>query len=285
MQDYTKGYLILAIVVAFVSMDVVTIRYTEMDGVSVAFWRNFGVFVCLFISTLIIYRNKFITYLSKMTRKEWLMSLLFGSSGAFFSIAVQLTSAVNVLLMYVLSPLLAVIMSYVFLKEKISNMVKFCSVFVIGGTYYAYKDSFDAGLDWGIVFAFIFVLCNSAMSVVARSLKHIPGMIIISIGCIFWSILTFAYQTPALPQTTFASFNMLANILIVAITYGGLFYASKLITAPEVNLMLITETFFGTLMAWIFLNDTPTYESIIGGTVALIAVATNMIYTIKINKN
>ena len=109
-------------------------------------------------------------HLLAMKPKQVLMCMLFGVSGTFFALAIQSTSVVNVLLMFVLSPLLAVIMSKVFLKEHINRVVKFTSVFVIGGTFLAYKDSFDVGLDIGIFYAFMFVVANSGMSVVGRSL-------------------------------------------------------------------------------------------------------------------
>ena len=284
MQNIVKGYAIMLVVVFVIGFDAVTVKLTGLSGLDVAFWRNGGISLCMFMGACIVYRKNIFRYLSVMTTKQWLASLLFGASGTFFSIAVEMTSAVNVLLMYVLSPLIAVGLTTIFLGERINNVVKVCSVFVVGGTFFAYKDSFDSGLDLGIVMAFIFVLCNSGMSVVGRAVKNIPSPIIIGIGCAFWSLLMLLFTNPVLPASPLGMWNLVANILVVAITYVGLVQGARYITAPEVNLMLIMETLFGTLMAYLILKEVPTYANLIGGGVAFIAVAVNMAYVVYISK-
>ena len=284
MTDYAKGYFVLFIMIVFISMDSVTIRFAGIDGLSTAFWRNIGIALAMAIIAISTYGYIGVKkHLLAMKPKQVLMCLLFGLSGTFFALAIQSTSVVNVLLMFVLSPFLAVIMSKVFLKESINRVVKFTSVFVIGGTFWAYKDSFEVGLDIGIFYAFMFVAANSGMSVVGRSLKAVPSAIIIMIGCSFWGVL-LAFTNPSAPVGLFAMGNMLANVLIVSIGYWSTVYASKSISAPEVNLMLITETVLGSIAAWIFLNEIPTVGNIIGGAVAMCAIIINLSYALYLQR-
>ena len=280
MTDYVKGYFVLFLTIIFISMDSVTIRFAGMSGVSTAFWRNIGIALVMAIIAISTYGyHGFKKHLLAVKPKQVLQCLLFGVSGTFFVLAIQSTSVVNVLLMFVLSPLLAVIMSKVFLKEHINRVVKFTSVFVIGGTFLAYKDSFDAGLDIGILYAFMFVVANSGMSIVGRSLKTVPSAIMIMIGCSFWGVL-LAFTELDAPVGLFAMGSMFANVLIISLGYWATVYASKSISAPEVNLMLITETVLGSIAAWIFLNEIPTAGNIMGGLVAMIAIIINLSYAL-----
>ena len=280
MSDYVKGYLVLLLVIVVISMDSIAIRFTGLDGMSVAFWRNGGIALFMMLLAIMSYGvGGVINHLKAMTQSQCLSCLLFGVSGTFFSMAIQETSVVNVLMMFVLSPLLAVFMSAIFLKERINNVVKFTSIFVVLGTFWAYKDSFDTGADLGIFFAFVFVVANSGMSIVGRSLKTVPSSIIIMLGCGFWAIL-LAFTSPVMPDGVVATVSMFANVIMISVAYWGIVYSSRFVSAPEVNLMVITETVLGSLAAWVFLQEIPSSSNIIGGGVAFIAIVLNLSYSV-----
>ena len=70
-------------------------------------------------------------------------------------------------------------------------------------------------------------------------------------------------------------------IMCVAIPFVMVTLAPRYITAAEVNLFFLLETILGPLWVWIVIKEQPSLETIIGGTVIIITIATHSILSLK----
>ena len=57
--------------------------------------------------------------------------------------------------------------------------------------------------------------------------------------------------------------------------------ATKYISASEVSLLMIIETIMAPIWVWIFLNEVPSSYTFIGGSIIIVTLIINSIYTLK----
>ena len=70
-------------------------------------------------------------------------------------------------------------------------------------------------------------------------------------------------------------------ILCVAIPFVLVTIAPRFITAAEVNLFFLLETILGPIWVWLVINEQPSLETIIGGSVIISTIATHSFLALK----
>jgi len=67
----------------------------------------------------------------------------------------------------------------------------------------------------------------------------------------------------------------------IALPFVCMTLAPRYITAAEVNLFFLLETILGPLWVWLVIKEQPSTETIIGGIVIIITIATHAILRLK----
>ena len=71
------------------------------------------------------------------------------------------------------------------------------------------------------------------------------------------------------------------GIACVAIPFVLITLAPRYIGAAEVNLFFLLETILGPLWVWFVIKEQPSTETIIGGIVIIVTIATHSIFSLK----
>ena len=69
--------------------------------------------------------------------------------------------------------------------------------------------------------------------------------------------------------------------ICVAIPFVLITLAPRYITAPEVNLFFLLETVLGPFWVWLVIKEQPSMETIIGGAVIILTIATHSFLALK----
>ena len=59
------------------------------------------------------------------------------------------------------------------------------------------------------------------------------------------------------------------------------FFADLIITAAEVNLFFLLETIIGPIWVWLIIKEQPTPETIVGGAIIVLTIATHSFLKLK----
>ena len=70
-------------------------------------------------------------------------------------------------------------------------------------------------------------------------------------------------------------------VMCVAIPFVLITLAPRYITAAEVNLFFLLETILGPLWVWLVIYEQPSIETIIGGIVIIVTIATHSVLALK----
>ena len=282
MNDHSKGLLITLIGVLFVVPDSIMVRLISSDPMVTAFWRisTAGTFVAIFV--LLTMRDDVMKTITQMGRAGWTYCVLIGTTSPAFVLAVQNTSVANVVLIFASMPVFSAILSFLLLSERPSRQLLLTSCFVFVGLAIIGLGSSDGTTaHWiGDLWAVYIVIAFSTALTLLRRQKHISMLPAIPIGYIGAAFVMFWFIEPLETVATDGALYLLHGVLI-AVSTCGLTLGPRYISATEVSLLILLESVFAPILAWLVLSEIPVQSTIIGGFFILSALVVYNIIIIQ----
>jgi len=273
MNDHSKGLLITLIGVVFVVPDSIMVRLISSDPMVTAFWRSLtaGIFVAIFV--LLTMRDKVMNTITQMGRAGWMYCVLIGTTSPAFVLAVLNTSVANVVLIFASMPIFSALLSFLILSERPSRQLLLTSSFVfVGLAIIGLGSSGGADANWiGDLWAVYIVIAFSLALTLLRRQKHISMLPAIPIGYIGAAFAMFWFIDPLETIATDGAFYVMHGVLIAASTCG-LTLGPRYISATEVSLLILLESVFAPVLAWLVLSEIPAHSTILGGVLILSAL-------------
>jgi len=272
MNDHSKGLLITLIGVVFVVPDSIMVRLISSDPMVTAFWRSLtaGIFVAIFV--LLTMRDKVMNTITQMGRAGWMYCVLIGTTSPAFVLAVLNTSVANVVLIFASMPIFSALLSFLILSERPSRRLLLTSSFVfVGLAIIGLGSSGGADANWiGDLWAVYIVIAFSLALTLLRRQKHISMLPAIPIGYIGAAFAMFWFIDPLETIATDGALYVMHGVLIAASTCG-LTLGPRYISATEVSLLILLESVFAPVLAWLVLSEIPAHSTILGGVLILSA--------------
>ena len=270
--DRSKGILISLLGVFLLSPDGLIIRLLGLDNSTLLFYR--GAFTAIAISVLLLlyYRRRFLSVLLGIGWVGVLNGFMFAATNITFVNSIQLTSVANTILILSSAPVFAALLSLIILKENQKPLtwliiaISFIAIFIIGyGTY-------GSGGFLGDVIALGCAVSTGFSAVLARLKKDTDLVPSIIVG----SIITALYALASSPISTVDSTQLILLsaqcFLFIPLAYALITIAPRFTSSAEVQLVFLLESILGPLWVWIVINETPSFNTIIGGSILLASV-------------
>ena len=281
LTDQKKGSLLAFIAVMFITPDSLLIRLSNIDTWGLLFYRGAIPFVVVLIGLLMIYKSNFFKLLLSTGYPGIIYAVTFAITNIAFLISIQNTNVANTLIMIAMAPMLSAILGSLFLKENPDKKTLIAIIITFLAVIYIFYDSLQLGNIIGDIFGFIAALGLAVGAVVIRSAKNrnlvpsaLVGKLIVAIFALFFA----------------NNFELINNdivivplmcVLCVAIPFVLVTIAPRFITAAEVNLFFLLETIIGPLWVWFVIKEQPSIETIQGGIIIILTIATHSILAIK----
>jgi drug/metabolite transporter (DMT)-like permease len=273
LSDRGKGILMALGGVFVLSPDSLLIRLAGLDDHTLLFYRGlFPAFAIGFILWL-HYRSDFIPALLRIGRAGVLNGILFATVNISFIGAIQRTTVANTLLFLSSAPIFAALLSLLVLRENqrpstwLIIALSLLSIFIIGWGSYG-----SSGL-YGDLLALCCAIVTAASAVLVRYRKHHDLVPSIVLGSLF----TGAYALTQSPQLAVSSTQLvyiaIIGFVLVPFAFILLTIAPRFANSAEVQLVYLLESILGPLWVWLVINETPSLNTIIGGSMLLVSVA------------
>ena len=181
-----------------------------------------------------------------------------------------------------LAPMLSALVSFIFLKEVPDKKTWVAITVTTLAVIYIFIDSFEKGDVKGNVFGFICALGLAAGAVIIRARKKSGNLIPSAMTAKFIIALIALFYVDDL--------NIKGNdyliipamcIFCVAIPFVLITLAPRYITAAEVNLFFLLEVVLGPLWVWFVIKEEPSPETIVGGVIVILTIATHSFLALK----
>jgi drug/metabolite transporter (DMT)-like permease len=268
-----KGILMSLFGVFMLSPDSLLIRLAGLDDYTLIFYR--GLFPAIAISLILwlYYRDRLIPALLAIGWAGVANGILFSLINISFISAIQRTTVANTLLFLSSAPIFAALLSLVFLRENqrpstwLIIGLSLLSIFVIGW------GSYGSNGMLGDLFALCCAVVTAASAVLVRYHKEIDMVPSIILG----SLLTASFALAQAPELAISSPQLLyvsvIGFLLIPCAFVLLTIAPRFANSAEVQLVYLLESILGPLWVWLVIHETPSLNTLIGGSMLLVSVA------------
>lgn len=277
---YLNGVLLVLMAGVFWSTMGLGIRNIEAANVwQILLYRSFSLSIFLFI--LIAFRSGFKPI--KSIKKTGIAGIIGGwglvvafSGGVY---AIQTTTVANAMFLFASAPFFAAILGWFILRESVRKNTWIATSVAALGIAVMVVGGFSVGHMVGNLSALLAALGFSIFTIALRWGKladMLPAVFLAGI---------FATMTSAI-ICYFGEFNFVLSANDASITLAmGVFQVgaglaiytigSKVVPAAELTLLSMTEVLLGPLWVWIFVGETVSSNTLIGGVILLMAIAGN----------
>ena len=146
---------------------------------------------------------------------------------------------------------------------------------------YIFYDALDAGDFLGNVLGLVCALGLAVGAVIIRSAKKISLVPSAMLGKLMVTLIALIFVSQFELQDNDIIIIPLMCVMCVAIPFVLVTLAPRYITAAEVNLFFLLETILGPLWVWLVIKEQPSFETILGGSVIVITIATHSFLALK----
>ena len=281
LTNQQKGSLMAFIGVMFITPDSLLIRLSNIETWGMLFYRGAIPFVVVLIGTMFVYKKNFLNKVFGIGYPGIFYIFSFSACNITFIISIQNTNVANTLVMIALAPMLSAILGAIFLKEAPDKKTWIAILITFIACVYIFYDSLNLGNFLGDLFGLITALglaCNATLARYAKDRDLVPSAVI---GKLLVAVFAFFFVE---------NFELLGNDLVtiplmcvmcVAIPFVLVTIAPRFITGAEVNLFFLLETILGPIWVWMIIKEQPSLETILGGIVIILTIATHSILALK----
>ena len=173
------------------------------------------------------------------------------------------------------APMLSAILGAIFLKEPPDKKTWISIIITFIAIIYIFSDSLKLGNFYGDILGFITAIGLAVGAITIRSAKSknlVPAAVV---GKLFVATFALFFIESFVLENKDLIIVPLMCILCVAIPFVLVTIAPRFIPAAEVNLFFLLETIIGPIWVWMIIKEQPSVETLYGGTVIIITIATH----------
>ncbi len=267
------GYILCLLGGFFLSWGGLIIRNFETNNVwQILFWRAFFMTLTIAVFLLLIYKRQTITIIKKSGFPGLIGGFIFSTSFAAYIVSMNQSTVANVLFIISTQTIWLALFGYIFLKEKISFKTFLSILLAMLGIFIMVRVSLNVEALFGNLVALTIPINFAVLVLIIRKypdLDMVPMLFYAGVlSCIYGLIMS--------DTIVVSSHDIFMGFLIgtfqhafgfICVTIG-----SRSTPSVVVGLLMLTETLFGPLWVWLFINETPPLSVFIGGFIILSAV-------------
>jgi|TARA_B100000795_G_C22655038_1_gene381822 drug/metabolite transporter (DMT)-like permease len=281
MNNHLKGLLIAFFGVLILTPDAILVRLADADTFTILFWRGIFYAIGILIILFATYRFDTLKELKKIGRPGVFIGLLSGIGGVTFIAAIQYTSIAKVLVIISTAPIVVAVISWALINEKPRLYTWLSMLIIVAGIYIVMNGDSGSLNVMGSFLAIVSVIAGGfsfAMTRKYSNVNMVPAMIVNALVVSFVGLLfSNSFYLP------FDSLMyVIAGGIILAISFSLITLAPRFIPASEVAMFLPLGTILGTLSAWIVINEQPSSNSLLGGSIVVLTLFFHAWYSSKL---
>jgi drug/metabolite transporter (DMT)-like permease len=250
----------------------------------ILFWRQFFFIIIVALYLLITYKKNFFKVFYQSGIPGIVAGLFLGFGFASYVFAMYYTTVANTLFIITTETIFLAFFGYIFLKEKI-NLVTLISIIMgMSGVLLIIGSSLSiqsSSQFFGNIVAFIMPISFAVLIVIVRKYPKVDMVPSQFIAGVFAALIGYlvAGKLSISPHDLFLGF--LAGTFQIGFGFIMITIGSQTTPAAVVGVLMLTETVFGPLWAWFFINEIPPISVIIGGSIIISAILFEFFLTLK----
>ena len=280
--DSRRGYLMLIMIAGSVAISfggLVQRNLEVADAWQTIFYRSLGMLIAMVIIIAVRYRGRVISTTTGVGRMGLLGGALLSVAGITFVQSLTHTTIANALFILGAIPFFAALFARVLLGERLRRTTLFTMLGAASGLGIMVVHGINAGSGFGNAMALITSVSFALYAIIVRYKRQtemLPVMLISSAIVIAITLLVKAGDV-ALPLRDILLCLFWGGCLSGFVNWAFIF-ASRHLAAAEVTLIMLLEFALGPVWVWMFIGETPSFATVLGGSLIIFAVALRAIF-------
>ncbi len=248
----------------------------HLDSWQFLVWRNFGIACAFGIILRARGAGPLLARFIAMGRVGVVVALALCLSSISFIIAMKTTTVANALFLSSCAPLLAALLGYVFLGERLSLRQGASVALGLAGLVVIVGGALEAGNLAGNISAVLTAVGFAAASVAMRygpPRDYSPAIFAYGlIACALSAAVCIATGVTLLPSPVEVLAAFGAGFLVMGLGFTLFLRGAPHVPAAGQTVLAQTETIFGPIWVWLAFGETPAMATLFGGVIILGAV-------------
>ena len=241
----------------------------DASGFQILFYRSMSLSLVVIIFACIITKSNPKTFMKRLDRFDLLMGIFLSLAFATYVFSMLYTSVASTLFILGITPFLAAIIAWYYLKEKPKIFVWVTMIVATTGVFLMVSDGMVFGKTFGNILAFFSALLFAMTLVVARYSKKENVLGGTFLGGAFACLIGLIASLLLNHGLLISSYDMSLSLFMGAFTIGlGITLVTTgtpFVPAAEVSLLVLIESVLGPIWVWIFLSEAMTTFELVGG--------------------
>jgi drug/metabolite transporter, DME family len=234
--------------------------------------RSFFFMIALMVFLTVTYKKNTIKILKDAGYPAVIGGLVMSLSFIAFVVSMSNTTVANVVFIISTQTMFLAIFGYFYLKEKISLVSFYSILLAMSGIIVMVGDSLSTGSLFGNIVALAIPINFSILVMIIRKNKKLD-----MVPAIFYSgIFSIVYGLILSESFIFTSHDVLMGFFLgvpqLAFGFICITIGSRTTPSATIGLLMLTETLFGPIWVWLFLNEIPPMSVLVGGFVIILAI-------------
>ena len=250
----------------------------------ILFWRQFFFSLIVALYLLFTYKKNFFKSFYISGLPGFIGGLILALGFVAYVFSMYTTTVANTNFIITTETIFLALFGYFFLKEKI-NLITFISiilgmsgVLIILGSSLSIQSSEQF---LGNIVAFIMPISFAALVVVIRKYPNVDMVPAQFTAGIAAAVIGFFIAGQLLISIHDLFLALLAGFFQIGFGFILITVGSQTTPAAIVGVMMLTESVFGPLWAWLFINEVPPAAVVIGGSIIIFSILFQSFFTKK----
>jgi drug/metabolite transporter (DMT)-like permease len=278
---HTRGVVLVCGAAIVWSTGGLMVRHIDESAWTIAFWR--GAFAALTLIAYLLFRDGRNTLASfrNMGLPGLAVAACFGVASLSFIIALQHASVATILFIQSASPLVAVALAWVWLKEAVTWSKAATMLAALGGVAIIVSDpEAQSGAKndaIGISLSIVIMIAIALATVLVRRYQHIRMTPATCLSSLWLVVVGTAMGTPLSPNADEFVLLFLFGTFQLGLGFILFTTGARLIPAGEAILLTLLESILAPIWVWVWptLHEYPGDRALIGGALVIAAVIWN----------
>lgn len=262
--------------VLILTPDALFLRLVEVGHWSIVFWRGlFAGFAFVALNAL-VRKESLVGTISGLRGPGLVCAVLFAASNCCFVLAITHTTVANTLVVLAAMPFIAAVLGLLFLRAHLPARTWISIFLAMAGIVIVFWGRLGSGSLFGDICALSTAFLMASVFLIINRHPHVNALAAIGLGSFIAAIIALAAgANPDQASARDFVYLVVNGGVIIPAAMGLITYGPKLISAPEVGLIMLLETVLGPLWIWLGINERPPPETFIGGCLVVTAVLAN----------
>lgn len=280
-RGFAMGLLVAcSVVISFAGLILRSME--DADVWQINFYRSVAFIGAITVILVFQYRQNIVTHVLRIGRPGLIGGVMLAASNIFFLYALTHTTIANALFTMSAIPFITAGLARIFLKERLQRTTVITMFVAAMGIFVMIAEGVGVGSVYGNVMALATAICFSSFTVIVRHYRGVDMLPTLLVSGLLTALIGLLFRAGDLAIPL--------NDILLCFLWGGLLsgfanwafiVATRHLIAAEVTLFILLEIALGPVWVWVFVDETPTWGTLVGGVLVISAVAVLATYELR----